>query len=151
MRFVGVVPYQAMIKTRELHMFECPNCRRTERRLVFAHSIGSFQSERMQPASTTLPLIKPAIHKIIVVSRNGMIWTFRHGIFSTSVLMEKVSVAARNAWAQTIVTFRPAASGGAAKSADPSVETSIKYDMVGSLKIAEILVPEVGRARRGSD
>jgi L,D-transpeptidase YcbB len=139
MRFVGVVPYQAMIKTRELHMFECPNCRRTERRLVFAHSIGSFQSERMQPASTTLPLIKPAIHKIIVVSRNGMIWTFRHGIFSTSVLMEKVSVAARNAWAQTIVTFRPAASGGAAKSADPSVETSIKYDMVGSLKIAEIL------------
>ena len=68
-----------------------------------------------------------------------MIWTFRHGIFSTSVLMEKVSVAARNAWAHTIVTFRPSASGGAVKSADPPVETSIKYDMVGSLKIAEIL------------
>jgi hypothetical protein len=46
MRFVGVAPYQAMVRTRELHTFECPNCRRTEQRLVFAHSIGSFPSVR---------------------------------------------------------------------------------------------------------
>jgi hypothetical protein len=52
MRFVGVVPDQAMIKTRELHTFECPICRRTERRLVFAHSIGSFSSERMRGGSS---------------------------------------------------------------------------------------------------
>jgi L,D-transpeptidase YcbB len=139
MRFVGVVPYQAMVKTRELHTFECPNCRRTERRLVSAHSIGSFQSEQMQLTSITIPLIRPTMDKIVVVSRIGwmsMIRTFRHGIFSASVLMEKVLVAARNAWAQTIVKFRSSASG---KAADPAVETSTKYDMIGSLKIVEAL------------
>src|SRR3984893_7831866 len=140
MRFAGVAPYQAMVKTRELHTFECPNCRRTERRLVFAHSIGSFPSERMQLASTTLPLVTAAMQKIVVVSWNGWtctIRTFRQSIFSASVLMEKVLVAARNAWAQTIVTFRWSASAGAPKSADPPVETSTKYDIAGSLKIAE--------------
>jgi murein L,D-transpeptidase YcbB/YkuD len=142
MRFAGVAPYQAMVKTRELHTFECPNCRRTERRLVFAHSIGSFPSERMQLASTTLPLVTAAMQRIVVVSRNGWtctIPTFRQSIFSASVLMEKVLIAARNAWAQTIVTFRWSASAGAPKSADPPVETSTKYDIVGSLKIAEAL------------
>ena len=142
MRFAGVAPYQAIVKTRELHTFECPNCRRTERRLVFAHLIGSFPSERMQLASTTLPLLTAAMQKIVVVSWNGWtctIRTFRQSIFSASVLMEKVLVAARNAWAQTIVTFRWSASAGAPKSADPPVETSTKYDMVGSLKIAEAL------------
>jgi murein L,D-transpeptidase YcbB/YkuD len=68
-----------------------------------------------------------------------MIRTFRHSIFSASVLMEKVLVAARNAWAQRIVTFRSSASAEAPKSADPPVEPSTKYDMVGSLKIAEAL------------
>jgi hypothetical protein len=43
MRFVGVAPCQAMVSTQEMHTFECPNCRRTERRLVFAHDIGRFQ------------------------------------------------------------------------------------------------------------
>jgi hypothetical protein len=65
MRFAGVALYQAMVKTRELHTFECPNCRRTERRLVFAHLIGSFPSERMQLASTTLPLVTAAMQKIV--------------------------------------------------------------------------------------
>src|SRR5262245_31664932 len=91
MRFVGVVPYQAMVQTRELRTFECPNCGRTEQRLVFAHSIGSFPSERMQLASTTLPLATSAMYKIAVVFRNGwtcMIRTLRHCIFSASVLME---------------------------------------------------------------
>jgi hypothetical protein len=41
------VPYQAMVKTRELHLFECPTCKRTERRLVSSHNIGPFLSERM--------------------------------------------------------------------------------------------------------
>ena len=68
-----------------------------------------------------------------------MIRTIRYSIFSASVLMEKALVAARNAWAQTIVTFRSSASAGAPKSADTPVKTSTKYDMVGSLKIAEVL------------
>src|SRR5262249_26239676 len=142
MRFVGVVPYEAMVRTRDLHTFECPNCRRTEQRLVFAFSIGSFPSERIQLTSTTFPLVIPAMYKIVVVSRNGwtcMIRTFRHSIFSASVLMEKVLVAARHACAQTILTVRSSASAGAPKSADPPVETSTKYDMIGSLKIAEAL------------
>jgi hypothetical protein len=91
-------------------------------------------------ASTTLPLVTAAMQKIVVVSWNGWtctIRTFRQSILSASVLMEKVLVAARNAWAQTIVTFRWSASAGAPKSADPPVETSTKYDMAGSLKIAE--------------
>src|SRR5262249_31101286 len=40
---------------------------------------------------------------------------------------------------QTILTVRSSASAGAPKSADPPVETSTKYDMIGSLKIAEAL------------
>src|SRR6516162_3626768 len=51
--------------------------------------------------------------------------------------MKKVLVAARNAWAQRIVTLRSSASAGAPKSADRRVETSTKYD--GSLKIAAAL------------
>ena len=66
-----------------------------------------------------------------------MIRMFRHGIFSVSVLMEKVLVAARNAWAHRIVTFRSSVSAVVPKLADSLVETSIKYDMIGSLKIAE--------------
>jgi hypothetical protein len=88
MRFVGVVADPAMVKTRELHTFECPNCRRTEQRLAFAHSIGTFPSERMQLTSTALPMVKPAMYKIVIVSRSAwtcMILTFCHSIFSASV------------------------------------------------------------------
>ena len=142
MRFVEVVPYRTMVKTRELRAFECPNCGRTERRLGSAHSIGSFASERMQLASTPLPLLTAAMKEAVVVSRSGwscMIWTSRHCISAASVLMEKVLVAARNAWAQTIVTFRSSACAEARKSADPPVETSTKYNMVSTRKIAEAL------------
>ncbi len=142
MRLLGVAPYQAMVKTRELHTFECPNCKRTERRLVLAHIIGSFRSERMQLDSVTPAPVTPAMHKIVVGSRNGWTWmirAFRHCIFSASVLMEKGLVAARNAWAQAIVAFCPSASAGVAKSADAPVPTSSKYDMVGGLKIVDAL------------
>src|SRR6516165_5634980 len=140
MRFVEVVPYRTMVKTRELRAFECPNCGRTERRLESAHSIGSFASERMQLASTPLPLLTAAMQETVVVSRSGwscMIRTSRHCIFAASVLMEKVLVAARNAWAQTIVTFRSSACAEARKSTDSPVETSTKYNMVSTRKIAE--------------
>ena len=40
MRFVWAVQYQTIVKTHELHTFECPNCKRTERRRVSAHNIG---------------------------------------------------------------------------------------------------------------
>jgi murein L,D-transpeptidase YcbB/YkuD len=96
----------------------------------------------MQLASTQLPLVAAAMCGIVVVSRSGwscMIRTFRHGILSASALTEKVLVAARNAWAQTIVKFRSSASAGGPKSTDSAVETSTQYDMVGSLKIAEAL------------
>ena len=142
MRLLGVAPYQAMVKTRELHTFECPNCKRTERRLVLAHIIGSFRSERMQLDSVTPAPVTPAMHKIVVGSRNGWTWmirAFRHCIISASVLMEKGLVAARNAWAQAIVAFCPSASAGVAKSVDAPVPTSSKFDMVGGLKIVDAL------------
>jgi murein L,D-transpeptidase YcbB/YkuD len=142
MRLLGVAPYQAMVKSRELHTFECPNCKRTERRLVLAHIIGSFRSERMQLDSVTPAPVTPAMHKIVVGSRNGWTWmirAFRHCIISASVLMEKGLVAARNAWAQAIVAFCPSASAGVAKSVDAPVPTSSKFDMVGGLKIVDAL------------
>jgi len=142
MRSVEVVTYQAIVKARELHTFKCPNCGRTERRLLFAHSIGSFLTERMQLASTTLPLVTPLMHKTVVVSRNGwtcMVRTLRYGTFSASVLVKRVLVAARHAWAQTTVTLRSSACAGAPKSADSPVEKSTKYNMVNTRKIAEAL------------
>ena len=67
-----------------------------------------------------------------------MVGMFRQGISSIPVLMEKVLVAARKAWVQT-VAFRPSASGGAPNPADLPVETSTKYDIVSSLRIAAAL------------
>jgi L,D-transpeptidase YcbB len=209
MRFVGVVPYQAMVKTRELHEFECPSCMRTERRLVSAHTIGSFASEGMQLASTPLPLLtaamqegvvmsrcgwscaigafrhiifsaSPFLEKVLIAVRNacaetirrlrssekmqlaatplplvtagkrGIVVVFRsgwsctiravrHGIFSTSPFMEKLLVAARNARARTIATFRWCASAAEHKSAEASSETSAKRDMIAGLKMVQAL------------
>jgi peptidoglycan hydrolase-like protein with peptidoglycan-binding domain len=141
MRFVRAVQYQAIVKTHELHTFECPNCKRTERRRVSAHNIGSLQTERMQLPPTTLPLLTADMEQTLALARNGwtcMVGMFRQGISSIPVLMEKVLVAARKAWVQT-VAFRSSASGGAPNPADLPVETSTKYDMVSSLRIAAAL------------
>ena len=90
MRFVRVVPYQAMVKTRELHLFECPTCKRTERRLVSSHNIGPFLSERMGLAATASPPFPPAMHRLTVIGQNGwmrLVRTFRDAVFSASVLL----------------------------------------------------------------
>ena len=108
MRFVRVVPYQAMVKTRELHLFECPTCKRTERRLVSSHNIGPFLSERMELAATASPPLPPAMLRLTVIGRNG--WTrlvgiFRDPVFSASVLLrsaqDKVPTSAQKAWARS--------------------------------------------------
>jgi hypothetical protein len=107
MRFVRVVPYQAMVKTRELHLFECPTCKRTERRLVSSHNIGPFLSERMELAATASLPFPPAMVRLTVIGRNG--WTrlvrvFRDAVFSASALLrsaqDKVPVAAQKARAR---------------------------------------------------
>jgi hypothetical protein len=107
MRFVRVVPYQAMVKTRELHLFECPTCKRTERRLVSSHNIGPFQSERIELAATASPPFPPAILRLTVIGRNGrtrLVRTFRDAVFSASALLrsaqDKVPMAAQKAWAR---------------------------------------------------
>jgi hypothetical protein len=108
MRFVRVVPYQAMVKTRELHLFECPTCKRTERRLVSSHNIGPFLSERMELAATASPPFPPAMRRLTVIGRNG--WTrlvrvFRDAVLSASVLLrsaeDKVPTSAQKAWARS--------------------------------------------------
>ncbi|HEY7244559.1 MAG TPA: L,D-transpeptidase family protein [Xanthobacteraceae bacterium] len=141
MRSVEALPFQAMLKTRELHTFECPNCRRTERKLVSTNIIGSFQTERMQLAST-LPLVTSAMHDAVIVSRSGWtcaIRTFRDGIVSASALTARVLAAARNARARATARLRPPASVGTSESFDPPVETSAKYDTARSFKVGQAL------------
>jgi hypothetical protein len=142
MRFVGVVQSQAMVNTHELHTFECPTCGRTERRLVLAHTIGTVPTERIQLAPTSFPPVTAAIQKIILVSRNGCARTirmFRPDTFSPPALIEKLLVTARNAWSRGAVMFCSCVSAAAPESADPSPETSTRLDMVGKLKIADVL------------
>ncbi len=111
MRFVRVVPYQVMIKTRELHLFECPICKRTERRLVSAYNIGSLSGEPMQLASESSPLLAPAMERISAAARNGwmcVVGTWRDAISSARVRMtsiQQVPVVFRSVWQRTCATL----------------------------------------------
>src|SRR5438132_1665183 len=104
MRFMRVAPYETMVKTCELHMFECPNCKRTEQRLVLTHPIRPLPSEQMQLPSIASPRLKFAMHRITVAARNGWtrtVGTFPDSVLSVSVLLSsfqnKVSIAVREA------------------------------------------------------
>ena len=113
MRFVRAVPYQSMVSARELHMFECPSCHRTERRLVFTRNIEPLASERMQLPSVSSPVLTAATHKVSVAAQSAwmnMVPTFRDGFSSAAALLtsatHKVSVASQNAWVRTTTMFR---------------------------------------------
>jgi hypothetical protein len=102
-----------MVTARELHMFECPSCQRTERRLVFTRNIEPLPGERMQLPSASSPVLTPAAHKVSVASQNAwmsMVATFRDGFSSAAALLtsatHKVSVASQNAWVRTTTVFR---------------------------------------------
>ncbi|HEY7248760.1 MAG TPA: hypothetical protein VH678_33260 [Xanthobacteraceae bacterium] len=112
MRFVRVVPYQAMLKTRELHLFECPTCRRTERRLVSAHNIGPLSGERMELATASSPLLAPAMERITALARNGSMHVGRmlyNTLASASArlgsLQQKIPVVVRNAWQRALASL----------------------------------------------
>jgi hypothetical protein len=131
MRFVRVVPYQAMVKTRELHLFECPTCKRTERRLVSNHNIGPFLSERMDLAATASPPFPPAMLRLAVIGRNS--WTrlvliFRDAVFSASVLLrsvqDKESMAAQKAWARNKAVL-----SGSLLSAASQIFISVRHNL----------------------
>jgi hypothetical protein len=131
MRFVRVVPYQAMVKTRELHLFECPTCKRTERRLVSSHNIGSFLSERMELAATASPPFPPAMRRLTVIGRNGwtrLIRTFRDAVFSASVLLrsaqDKVPTSAQKAWARNKALL-----SGSLPPAAAQILTSVRHNL----------------------
>jgi hypothetical protein len=131
MRFVRVVPYQAMVKTRELHLFECPTCKRTERRLVSSHNIGPFLSERIELAATASPPFPPAMLRLTVIGRNGwtrLVRTFRDAVFSASVLLrsarDKVPTSAQKAWAR-----KKALLAGSLPSAAAQILTSVRHNL----------------------
>jgi hypothetical protein len=131
MRFERVVPYQAMVKTRELHLFECPTCKRTERRLVSSHNIGPFLSERMELAATASLPFPPAMLRLTVIGRNG--WTrlvrvFRNAVLAASVLLrsaqDKVPTSAQKAWARSKALL-----SGSLPSAASQILTSVRHNL----------------------
>jgi hypothetical protein len=131
MRFVRVVPYEIMVSARELHMFECPSCRRTERQLVFTHNIEPLPSERMQLPSVSSPVLTAAMHKVSVAAQNAWMSiapTFRDGFSSAAALLtsatHKVSAASQNAWVCTTAMFR-----GSLPSASSALLTSVQHNV----------------------
>jgi hypothetical protein len=113
MRLVRAVPAQSMVSSRELHVFECGSCQRTEQRLVLTHTIEPLPGERMQLPSLASPAVTAATHKVSLAARNAWMHTvpmFHAGFSSASALLASArhqgSVAACNAWLRTAPKFR---------------------------------------------
>jgi hypothetical protein len=134
MRFVRAVPDQSMVSSRELHVFECQNCRRTEQRLALTHNIEPLPSEPMQLPSVSSPVLTAAAHKASAAARSAWMRaapTVRGGLSSVSALLtsaqHKVSAAAQSAWVRTTTQFRgslPLASSALLTSAQHKVSVA---------------------------
>jgi len=118
MRLVRAVPAQSMVSSRELHVFECERCQRTEQRLVLTHNIEPLQSERMELPALSSPVLSAAAHKVSVAARNAWmraVLTFRGGISSASTLLAAArgrgDAMARNAWMRTAPKLREGLAG----------------------------------------
>jgi hypothetical protein len=141
MRFVRAVPDQSMVSSRELHVFECQNCQRTEQRLALTHNIEPLPSEPMQLPSVSSPALTAAAHKASAAARSAWMRaapTVRGGLSSVSALLtsaqhkvsaaqHKVSAAAQSAWVRTTTQFRgslPLASSALLTSAQHKVSVA---------------------------
>jgi hypothetical protein len=129
MRFVRAVPDQSMVSSRELHVFECPGCQRTEQRLVLTHNIEPLPSERMELPPLSSPVLTAAARKVSAAARSAWMRiapTVRDGLSSASALLtsaqHKGSAAAQSAWARTTTVFR-----GSLPSAPSALLTSAQH------------------------
>jgi hypothetical protein len=127
MRLVRAVPDQSMVSSRELHVFECPGCQRTEQRLVLTHNIEPLPSERMELPALSSPVLTAAARKASAAARSTWMRTaptVRDGLSCASALLasarHNVSAAAQSAWVRTSTAFRgsfPSASSALLNSA----------------------------------